>query len=242
MLQKRTVASHIIFLCLVLALLFLLSACNLVVTRGPSKVVMYTPITLVTEDNVTLGASYYDSASSKGLIFAHMLSRDRHTFDDYADILYVDYKIVSLDLRGHGESDGDYVVFKDADFNDMLYDLEAAADYLISKGVAESDISVVGASIGANIAVKYAQVHPVDKLVAISPGLRMRGIDLSAMSYSGDMFVQVGNYDAYSSISVDDFEGRWTSARFMRYDATGHGTDLLKYDLSAHEDFLFYMT
>jgi len=240
--QNKNLKLKIVFFAVALASLFALSACNLDVVRGPTKVVPYTTIELVTEDNLTLGASYYDSSSSKGLIFAHMLARDRHTFDEYAEDLHEYYKIVSLDLRGHGESEGDYVAFKDADFNNMLYDLEAAAAYLKEKGITEDDISVVGASIGANIAVKYAELHPTDKLVIISPGLRLRGIDLSRMNYNGDMFVQVGNYDAYSSISVDDFEGRWTKARFMRYDASGHGTDLLKYDLSAHEDFLFYMT
>lgn len=243
--RRKNKRLFIVFLLLALASLFLLSACDLVVVRGPSKVVPYTEVEFVTEDNVTIVASYYDSSSSKGLIMAHMLARNRHTFDDYAKLLYEHYKIVSLDLRGHGDSvndDVDYVSFQDADFNNMIYDLEAAAAFLKEKGVAKEDISLVGASIGANIAVKYAEKHPTDKLVIISPGLRLRGIDLSRMNYAGDMFVQVGNYDAYSSISVDDFEGRWTSARFMRYDASGHGTDLLKYDLSAHEDFLFYLT
>ncbi len=251
MLKRRTRVAPVIFLCLAFALLLLLSACSLNVVRGPTKVVPYTTITLTTEDNVSIAASYYDSSSNKGLLFVHMLGRDRHTFDEYAEILYTDYKIVSLDLRGHGESEGDYVLFTDEDFNNMIYDVEAAAAYLESKGVAESNISVVGASIGANIAVKYAEAHPTDKLVIISPGLRLRGIDLSRTSYNGDMLVLVGNYDAYSSISVDDFESLWPNARFMRYDASGHGTDLLKngglstnekYDLSAREDFLFYMT
>ncbi len=225
-----------------LILLLVLSACGPVV-RGPSKKKLYQTLKINTTDGWLIAASYYDSPSEKGLILMHMLAKNRHTFDDYAETLAADYKVLSIDFRGHGDSDGEYLDLTEADFKDMINDVEIAAWYLKEKqGVAEKDISLAGASIGANIALMYASKHPVDKLALISPGSRLRGIDIGRLNYPKPMFVQVAQYDAYSSISVDELELNWDKARVLKYNSAAHGTELLQYDLSAREDFMFYLT
>lgn len=234
--------SRFFLLLFIVLLLFSLSACASIV-RGPGKKVLYEEVSFNASDNVSLVASYYPSAADKGLILLHMLAKSRHSFDDYAPDLIDRYKVVSVDLRGHGQSDEqlDYVDLTESDFRDMLLDVEAAALFLQSVGVNPSDISLVGASTGANLAVLYAEKHPVDKLVLLSPGMRLRGVDISRVSLNRPVFIQVAHYDAYASISVDELQVVWPQARVMRYDTSAHGTDMLKYDLSAKEDFFFYL-
>lgn len=237
----RITKRAVIILLLALALTIVMTSCKSPV-RGPGKKLGYQPITMNTSDGWLITASYYPSQSQKGLILLHMLAKNRHTFDDFTPILSGSYKIIAVDLRGHGDSQGEYLDLVESDFQNMIYDVEAAAKYLQSQGVAEEDISLAGASIGANLALQYAAEHPVDKLALISPGSRLRGIDISRLSYTKSLFVQVGNYDAYASISIDELQLNWERARILRYDSAAHGTELLVYDLSAREDFLFYFS
>ncbi|MBD3208965.1 alpha/beta fold hydrolase [Candidatus Woesearchaeota archaeon] len=209
--------------------------------RGPGREMLYSTVQLNTSDGVLITASYYDSDADKGLILLHMLARDRHTFDDAAKRLQPHYKIIIPDLRGHGDSEGEYLDLTEKDFRDMVYDIESVANYLKEEEQAAS-ISVAGASIGANLALTYASEHPVDKLLLISPGSRYRGIDISRISYGKPLLAQVGHYDGYSSISTDDLALNWQRGRVMEYDTNAHGTDLIKTDLSASEDFFFYLT
>ena len=218
-----------------------LSGCQSVV-RGPTHQVPYEMVSFNSSDNVSLVADYYPSPSHKGIILLHMMARSRTSYRDVAPDLEAHYKVLALDFRGHGESQGEYVDLTEDDFKLMINDVEAAAAFLESEGVNASNISLVGASIGANLALEYAAEHPVDKLLLLSPGSRYRGIDISTVEYPGPLLIQVGHYDAYSSISVDELELRLPAARVMSYDSSAHGTDLLQYDVSAREDFLFYLT
>lgn len=227
------------YLAVALLLVIVLAGCQYF--DSPKKKT-YETFSLNTSDNVSIAVNYYPSASDKGVILLHALSRNKDSYKDYAVVLQDQYKVIVPDLRGHGQSDLEMVDFVDADYKAMVNDVEAAALYLQQVGVAEDDISIVGASIGANLALLYAAGHPVDKLVLISPGSNYRGLDVSRLSYDGQVFIQVANYDAYAAISVDDLELLLSRARVMRYDTSAHGVDLLQYDLSAKEDFFFYMT
>lgn len=224
---------------LLLALALLVAGCQYF--EAPQKKT-YETFTINASDGVGIAVNYYPSASNKGLILLHSLGRNKDIFKPYAPTLQNQYKIIVPDLRGHGQSDLDFTDFTDTDFKHMIYDVEAAAAYLEGVGVAPENISLAGASIGANLALLYATAHPVDKLLLLSPGSNYRGLDLSRVSYDGQVFIQVGSYDAYSAISVDDLELLLPYAHVMTYDSSAHATDLLQYDLSAKEDFLFYLS
>jgi pimeloyl-ACP methyl ester carboxylesterase len=189
-----------------------------------------------------IAADYYPSNSMKGLIMVHMIGRSKESYRDVADELTPYYKILAIDLRGHGASQGDYEALTEKDFVLMVNDVAGAVTALKGLGVAEKDISIVGSSVGANIALTYASTHTIDKLVLISPGIRYRGVDVERISYRKPVFIQVGHYDAYASISVDQLQANLQEARIMYYDSSAHGTDLIKFDLSAKEDFLFYLS
>lgn len=225
----------------VFAVMLIITGCDSIV-RGPTAKVSYEVVSFNASDNVSLVADYYPSASDDGIILLHMLARSRTIYRDVAANLVPHYKVIAIDFRGHGDSQGEYVDLSKDDFRLMTRDVEAAALFLQTEGVNESDISVVGASIGANLAVLYAIEHPVEKLLLLSPGLQYQGIDISRQDYKGPMLIQVGHYDAYSSISVDELGLKFPRARVMSYDTSAHGTDLLQHDVSAYEDFFFYLT
>lgn len=89
----------------------------------------------------------------------------------------------ALDLRGHGESrttpSGELITYKKLralknanDYEDMTRDVEALVAGLVSAGVPEETIGVLGAEVGGSVAVKYAAVHPkVPFVMVLSPGL-----------------------------------------------------------------------
>jgi pimeloyl-ACP methyl ester carboxylesterase len=229
----------LLFYCVLVVLILLVSACDGVV-RGPKAIRSYQQLTLNTSDGFVLSADYYPSNSDKGLVMLHMMGKTRASYRDIAPLLMDDYHVFTFDFRGHGQSDGDFSQMTDREFAGLLTDLQAAVDFLNELGV--ESISLVGGSIGANVALIYASENEVDKLVLLAPGSSYRSLDISRVVFSKEMLVQVGHYDAYSSISVGELETNWERARIMKYDVGAHGTDLLQYDLSAKEDFLFYLT
>lgn len=93
-------------------------------------------------------------------------SRDHsRSWDDIARILHRNYHVVAVDLRGHGDSgwaqDGRY------DFAAYLSDLAALCETLMVSSAAP--VIMIGHSLGAHIALRFAGIYPdrVAKLIAI---------------------------------------------------------------------------
>ncbi len=156
-------------------------------------------VNFLTDDGVSIIGSYYSSplnvvsnASSSStttptVILLHMLGKDRSTWNAFASTLSQkgDYAVLSIDLRGHGESvkqnNGNTISFQSFtpdDYNKMVLDVKAAKQFLITnKSANPNNISIVGASIGANVAINYAAIDPTIKsVVLLSPGLNYRGV------------------------------------------------------------------
>ncbi|MFP4524737.1 MAG: alpha/beta hydrolase [Candidatus Woesearchaeota archaeon] len=225
----------------VLLVLALMTGCGETV-RGPGSKNPYREVSFDAGDNTTIVAHYYPSDADKGLVMIHGAAKSKSSYEDYAKELQDRYKVIVPDLRGHGDSEGEYKDLENHDFYDMQKDVNASVAFLRTEGVAKEDVSLVGASVGANLALMYAEDNPVDKLLLLSPGTRIRGVDISRLSYEQPLLVQVGHYDAFSSIAVEELELNLPEARVMEYDSSAHGTDLLNHDLSAEEEFLFYLS
>lgn len=87
------------------------------------------------------------------------------------------FSVIAIDLRGHGASEGNWRSFSPREFNAVVLDVKAAKDYLISRGVKPGRMGIVGASIGANIALRYAaEDGEIKTVVLLSPGLNYRGV------------------------------------------------------------------
>ena len=92
---------------------------------------------------------------------------------------------LAIDLRGHGESVEiqkvggaklklDYEKFSDAEHQASRLDVDAAMNFLKSKGFLEENIVLAGASIGANLTLDAMyRYHKISRGVLLSPGARL---------------------------------------------------------------------
>ena len=95
-------------------------------------------VTFTSNDGVSLVGSYFTpkpgiNNSTPSVILLHMLGRDRSTWNEFAqDLSHRGYAVLSVDLRGHGESikQGNatisYQSFVPDDFKNMTLDVKGA--------------------------------------------------------------------------------------------------------------------
>jgi len=154
-------------------------------------------VNFLTDDGVSIIGSYYSPlkvvsnasnySKTPTVILLHMLGKDRSTWNTFASTLSQKegYAVLSIDLRGHGESvkqnNGNTLSFQSFspdDYNKMVLDVKAAKQFLITnKNANPNNISIIGASIGANVAINYAVMDPTIKsVVLLSPGINYRGV------------------------------------------------------------------
>ena len=89
-----------------------------------------------------------------------------------------DFFVLTLDLRGHGQSGVSTAISKE-DCTPMKADLEAALNWLQQRK--PTSISVVGAELGANLALQVASSHEaIHNVVLLSPGLNHCGVKVGA--------------------------------------------------------------
>jgi pimeloyl-ACP methyl ester carboxylesterase len=105
------------------------------------------------------------SAGRPAIILLHGIARHAHTFDHIAGEFSRTYRVLAVDMRGHGDSawsqQGAYLV------QDYVKDLEGLVDQLRL-----TRVTLLGNSTGGRVAQVYAGLHPdrVDKLVVEDVG------------------------------------------------------------------------
>ncbi|MFH1182326.1 MAG: alpha/beta fold hydrolase, partial [Candidatus Woesearchaeota archaeon] len=186
-----------------------------------------------TVDGWTIQGTLYNG-TGKNILLLHGLGDHRAAWTEFARVLKQNgYTVLAIDLRGHGKStmaDGvnkTWDDFTNADFAGMPKDASAAQQFL-----GNENISIIGASIGANIALNYAaQSGKVPSLVLLSPGLNYKDITTeSAMRlYEGAVFLAAGEIDSYSADSASRLYDLASGKRELKiYNTGNHGTQLLK--------------
>jgi esterase len=107
--------------------------------------------TCFVHDGLTL--SYLDSGGTGPLVIAlHAMWMEARTFEGLADALRPDWRVVSLDQRGHGLSDHSTDYSRDA----FVGDIAALLDHLGERG----PVVLVGNSLGGTNAFIFAARHP----------------------------------------------------------------------------------
>jgi dienelactone hydrolase len=140
-----------------------------------------------------------------------MLGHNRNDWNDFASTLSNKsngYAVLSIDLRGHGEStasqNGNTILsFQSStpnDFNKMVLDVKAAKQFLITqKNINPNNVAIVGASIGANVALNYAAASDpsIKAAVLLSPGLDYKGVTTSntIKQYKGPIYIATAGKD-----------------------------------------------
>jgi pimeloyl-ACP methyl ester carboxylesterase len=205
-------------------------------------------VILTTSDEVELAGDYIPGSLPFGVIMLHMMPATKESFSSFAEELSsTGYHTLAIDMRGHGESaGGNYQDFTDEDHQKSLLDIKAAAGYL-KKQNPEMKIGLIGASIGANLAMLYSVAEPLAFAVLLSPGLNYRGIDgLKAAA------VMPADLPVYFLAALDDerVEGnsRQTETLFNACGSKskhiqvlrsgGHGTGMIEGDPSFRESLI----
>ncbi len=151
------------------------------------------------------------------------------------------YTVLVFDLRGSGETGGapDWALARQdvADMMDALRGID---------GVDPQRLGLVGASIGANLALNDCAVDLFCQVVAaLSPGLDYRGVTTEgAVAQLGDrpLLLVAGVGDVTSATSAQALDRLATGPHEMRLlDTAAHGTDLLTADPALLNDLVVWL-
>lgn len=112
--------------------------------------------TVTTQDGVRI--AYEVEGAGPPLVLIHGITENRRTWDDFVPMLRDAYRVIRLDLRGHGESG-----------KGESYDLAALAGDVAEVVNATSDEPphVVGHSLGGLVATGYAAFFPARSAVNV---------------------------------------------------------------------------
>lgn len=108
---------------------------------------------------------YIESGKGEPLILIHGAGQSLYTFNKVLSKLALKYRVIALDLAGHGYSD------RPNNFDYSAEDhAESLARFMDAMGIETAHF--MGFSMGASYVLMLAALHPerVDKLIAISPG------------------------------------------------------------------------
>ncbi|MGB6421904.1 MAG: alpha/beta fold hydrolase, partial [Anaerolineales bacterium] len=106
-----------------------------------------------------------------GVLLLHMVYGDRSQWDELVPLLTSNgYAVVAIDMRGHG-----------INLEKAEDDIERVWSYMTERGdIDPSHSAIIGASIGANMALVAAANQPeVNTVVLLSPGLNYFGVTTS---------------------------------------------------------------
>lgn len=212
-------------------------------------------IALKTKDNFEIIGDYYPvlTKNAPAAVFIHMMPATKESWKVFAKKLNdIGFHCLAMDLRGHGESqegpDG-FRNFKDEDHQASIYDIESVADYFIRKGIFLEKISVIGASIGANLALQFQSRHPeIKSSILLSPGLDYHGVETekAAKKLNPDQAIFIvagGENDAYSTETANKL---YALARSLNkclkiLNNAGHGTTIFKEELSFMDELVLWL-
>jgi len=201
-------------------------------------------VTLDTSDGYTITGSFLIGTGDgphPACLLVHQLGADKSTYTEFQQALANSgISSLAIDMRGHGESamdDFDYRALDNNTWPNVVNDLIAGLDYLRSNnGVDPQNIGIVGASIGANLAViatadeETAGVENTAKcLVLLSPGLMYHGIrpNPRARELGGrPTFITAAREDVESFGGAQSLMNATRSRWFAAYDGDDHGTAL----------------
>lgn len=187
-----------------------------------------------TKDNTEIFYSYVESNGDKAVILLHQFRRDHHSYDSFAQTLAKEgISSIAIDLRGHGQSSGKLADFTDDDFQKMVQDVHSARNFLLLKK--KKEISIIGASIGANTALNFANENrDIKKIVLLSPGISYHGIDVEVAAVRNRVpaAIFVSEKDDYSRESSEEIYRRLPlddDQKMLKvYPGNAHGTDMFQ--------------
>ncbi len=181
-------------------------------------------------EGLTLRGTFHPAGSppAPGVLLLHMYGGSRVDWEGFAAALQqTGFTILAIDLRGHGETGGA------EDWSLAQQDVAAAYAWLAShEGVDRQHVGVVGASIGANLAlVQGAHDTSVDAVALLSPGLDYFRVTIDGLieEYGPrPIFLAASEEDTYSAETVRALaQTAAGEVELAIYSGAGHGTAML---------------
>jgi dipeptidyl aminopeptidase/acylaminoacyl peptidase len=121
----------------------------------------YEDLILTTQDGLKIAAWYIPGQKSQAIIVVHGINANREAVLPEAAVLAeAGYPLLLIDLRGHGQSEGNEVTYGYRE----AYDILAAVDYLDQRPEIEQ-LGVMGGSLGGAAVARAAGMDP--RLVAV---------------------------------------------------------------------------
>ena len=230
----------------------------IIIAIGVMSVIVFRKkeIELGTSDGVEIIGRLVDlSGAEDAVIFLHMMPGVKEDYENLMNILKKEeVSSLAIDLRGHGESEGGpygYRNFSETEHQKSIEDVKAASKYLEKKGYPIDHQYIVGASIGANLALWFASSEAsLNKTVLLSPGIDYQGIKGERLMRDLDedqnvLIVSSDDDKRRSKKSDDGEEVSWNvemckklieaapddvDIKFLEYNEAGHGTDMFDVD------------
>lgn len=202
-------------------------------------------ITIQSPDGYSVSATLYDGPlnnSPKGhIVYTHMMPATKESWQPLAEEFEkLGYVGLAIDLRGHGESSGGpdgYKDFEPSEHRAGKYDLDAATAFLAGHGANLGEISLIGASIGANLSLqRLSRNHQHKKAILLSPGLNYADIEtipLVESLHAGQAVFFASSRDDRVSGNAEQNEKLFAhtpeevNKKILIYEHAGHGTDML---------------
>lgn len=243
------------FILTISAALFVGVGCVRPAPRETVEVSMAERITFETVDGVTIVGDYYEGGGRTALLL-HMRPATRESWKSFAGkLVFAGFSVLAIDLRGHGEStqakDGrtlDYNRMTEAEERDSIKDVQAAMDWLNrEQSVAGDKVALVGASIGANLALQYLSEHREVKTAALlSPGLDYRGIKteplVRKLTAPQAIYLIAAEDDEYSAESVRQLAQKTRVPHELKVFANGgHGTRLFESQPTLMDELVIWL-
>ncbi len=186
-----------------------------------------------TEDQVNIKGTYYPPSNPQAqvpaILLVHKLDGNKESWQGLATAAQkAGYAVLAIDMRGHGESDG-------GKFHDqMVQDLDTALNWMADRPEIKGDsLGIVGASLGANLALQGGSRNPkVKSVVMLSPGLDYEGVTtvdaLATYGQRAAMFVATEN-DTYAADSAQNLNSRALGQHQIQiYPGSQQGIDIFQ--------------
>lgn len=170
----------------------------------------FTQHTISSEDGFTLPLRFYPPSAGGApiVVIVHDWGGSLDRWVDIAERLQGHgFGVVLFNLRGHGGSTSAYYYFTDEQVAALREDVELALHF--AYGRAGGAVHLLGAGLGANLAVAAAAVEGADRIVALSPGIVYRGIDIREAIAELDpasLLLVASQEDVYSVRSIRELQ------------------------------------
>ncbi|MFA4890098.1 MAG: alpha/beta fold hydrolase [Candidatus Paceibacterota bacterium] len=203
-------------------------------------------VNLKTSDNINIAGDYYPTKekNAPAIILLHMMPATKESWKDFAEKLNnTSFQCLAIDLRGHGESEGN------RNYQASIKDVEAAADFFVSNGVLLENIFLCGASIGANLALQFQSEHlEIKASVLLSPGLDYQGMQTEPaaekITENQAVFLAAGGEsDEYSTETAKILFNMLKSKnkKLKVLENAGHGTDIFDSNPSLANEIILWI-